>query len=68
MPPFLLFLFLFFFLFGQSHAGTCKGETPCQHCKTCKSCRYCRSGKGSCNVAREQADREYEAKQKKVSG
>lgn len=42
-------------------AGTCTGSSDC---KTCKQCVYCKSGKGSCNVRREQEDREYEGRQK----
>jgi hypothetical protein len=45
-------------------AGTCKGEDPCKQCANCKACKYCNSGKGSCSVYREQADREYEARKR----
>lgn len=45
-------------------AGVCKGDDPCRECVNCRACKYCNSGKGSCSVKREQADRDYAARRK----
>jgi hypothetical protein len=56
---FLSLLLLMILLSAPAGAAVCKGEDPCKACKDCTKCGYCNSGKGSCNVKREQSDRDY---------
>lgn len=60
----LLIVLISGLVMATASAGVCKGDDPCKACANCRECRYCKSGKGSCSVAREQADRDYLARQK----